>query len=178
MNEQELQQLLVVYLRINNSPTDEQFHNLADAVGTDKETLEAIAYKMLAETDEVEGIPTVHATSTHSEVGFEMCEDDCDDPYLLIEAEVDAPGDAPQSEQQDVLQGDYDPFTTSTDDLALNDGAPMGTSSIEENQDATLDDGVASDDTGIGVSSDQSSVYNDGLAPVQFAALARLRETE
>ena len=87
------------------------------------------------------------------------------------------------SEEQKVLDGDYDPNTTSTDDLVLNDGAPEGTSSQEQVQDSTLNDGVAADDVGIDVSGDQSALLDDGavtrnLASVKVHAAARLAKTE
>lgn len=42
-------QLITLYLEINPTPSDAQFHALAEACGVDKETLEACAYQMLAE---------------------------------------------------------------------------------------------------------------------------------
>lgn len=77
---------------------------------------------------------------------------------MLAESdEVNAASDAEQ-----VLDGEYDPNTTTTDDLVLNDGAPEGTSSQEQVQDSTLNDGVAADDVGLDVNSDQSALLDDG----------------
>lgn len=168
--EQALRQLLTLYLRINPDPSDEQFHNLAYSVGVDKEYLESISYEMLAESPEIE------ASSTHSEEGIEVPTGTAPEVFRVqeVDADVDAPGDDRLSEQQDVLDGDYDPFTTSPDDLILNDGAPAGTSSIEENQDATYDDGVSVDDVGIDVSSDKNAMIDDGVQPIKLRATARL----
>lgn len=41
--------LISLYLEINPEPSDAQFHALAEACGVDKETLEAVAYRMLGE---------------------------------------------------------------------------------------------------------------------------------
>ncbi len=143
MDKQALAQMIALYLQLNPTPSDAQFHQLAAAIGIDHETLEAVAYQMLGE--EVEG------------------------------DEVTAAGDEGLSESQEVLDGDYDPQTTTTDDLALNDGAPAGTSSQQGNQDATLNDGVSDTDVGIDMGpSDQDSTIADGIAPVQLRAAVRL----
>jgi hypothetical protein len=73
-----------------------------------------------------------------------------------------------------VLDGDYDPNITSPDDLLLNDGAPEGTSNIEEMQDTTFTDGTPPDDIGLGVSSDKDAMISDGAPPVQLKAHLRL----
>lgn len=44
-----IKQLVEYYLQINPNPSDAQVHNLADALGIDKETLESEMYEMLSE---------------------------------------------------------------------------------------------------------------------------------
>lgn len=46
---QALANLIECFLCINHHPSDQQFHALAEAIGADKETLEAVAYSMLHE---------------------------------------------------------------------------------------------------------------------------------
>jgi hypothetical protein len=149
MNEQKLAQLIQIYLTVNPRPTDQQFHSLAFASNVDHETLESIAYAMLS--DEVE--ETQNALAGNS-----------------------APSEGKTSEQQKVLDGDYDPSITSPDNLALNDGAPNRESNSRGVQDATLNDGVAPDDEGLGINSDKSALISDGLPPVSLNAAVRLAE--
>lgn len=162
MDKQALAQLLELYLQLNPTPSDAQFHQLAGSIGVDKEELEAVAYQMLGE-----------------EVQHEKGEGDIEQlENLEVEArrrKVKAAGDLAPSEAQDVLDGDYDPQTTTSDDLALNDGAPAGTSSQQGNQDATLNDGVAESDSGIDLDSGKDDTIADGIAPVQLRAAARLK---
>lgn len=47
--EQLCEQLIEIFLQINPNPSDKQFHALAESVGIDKETLEAVSYEMLGE---------------------------------------------------------------------------------------------------------------------------------
>jgi len=49
-----MQELVTLFLQINPDPSDEQFHALACAIGTDPETLESIAYEMLADSNVVQ----------------------------------------------------------------------------------------------------------------------------
>lgn len=151
MNEQKLAQLIQIYLTVNPRPTDQQFHSLAFAINIDHETLESIAYAMLG--DEVG--ETQNALAGNS-----------------------APSEDRTSEQQKVLDGDYDPSITSPDNLALNDGAPNRESNSRGVQDATLNDGVAPDDEGLGINSDKSALISDGLPPVSLNAALRLSSIE
>jgi hypothetical protein len=152
-NEQQLQELIALFLKINPDPSDAQFHALAGAIGVDHATLESISYSMLAESEEV-----------------------------LADAEVDADGigggqgDVGLSDAQNVLDGDYDPNVTQTDDLLLNDGAPASDVSTQRLQDTTFNDGVSVGDTGSGISS-QEMLYSDGLAPLKLGAALRLSRT-
>ncbi len=147
MNHQVLSEFLTTFLRINPRPTDQQFHSLAFAVNVDHEELESVAYAMLGS----EVSETNNALAGNA-----------------------APSEGTMSEQQKVLDGDYDPNITSPDNLMLNDSAPGRESDSRGVQDATLDDGVAPDDEGLGINSDKSSLISDGIPPVSLNAAARL----
>lgn len=146
-NEQQLQQLITLFLEINPNPSDQQFHMLAGSIGVDHEALEAVSYAMLAKDG-----PQQQSVISGNE----------------------APDEEDLSESQQVLDGDYDPNVTTPDDLLLNDGAPEGTSNIQESQDALYDDGAPADDIGLGVSSDKDAMVSDGAPPVQLQAHSRL----
>jgi hypothetical protein len=150
MDKQQLQQLITLFLAINPNPSDEQFHALAFSISVDHQTLEAISYQMLAE--------------------------DAPGQKPQVQAGNPPPSETKLSEQQKVLDGDYDPNTTSPDNLLLNDGAPEGTSDIEQMQDAEYDDGVGADDIGVDVNGDKNANISDGLPPVQLNASSRLME--
>ncbi len=147
MNHQVLSEFLTTFLRINPRPTDQQFHSLAFAVNVDHEELESVAYAMLGS----------EVSETHNALAGNA-----------------APSEGAMSEQQKVLDGDYDPNITSPDNLMLNDSAPGRESDSRGVQDATLDDGVAPDDEGLGINSDKSSLISDGIPPVSLNAAARL----
>lgn len=57
-SDEQLENLIMCFLEVNESPSDAQFHSLAEACGLDKETLEAIAYKLLGKVtnDETAGV--------------------------------------------------------------------------------------------------------------------------
>lgn len=168
MDKQALAQLLELYLQLNPTPSDAQFHQLAGSIGVDKEELEAVAYQMLGE--EIQ-----HEEGEGDVEQLENLETEANKFHARLKRRVSTAGDTGLSESQEVLDGDYDPQTTTTDDLLLNDGAPAGTSSQQGTQDATLNDGVADTDVGIDMGpSDQDSTIADGIAPVQLKAAARL----
>lgn len=149
MDRKHLEQFLFGYFRLNPKPTDEQFHSLAYSINIDHEALEAIVYEIVG--DQVAPTQPTQATAGNP-----------------------SPSETRLSEQQKVLDGDYDPNVTSPDNLLLNDGAPEGTSNIQESQDALYDDGVGADDTGVGINSDKNQMISDGLPPVNLKAAARL----
>jgi len=151
MDNAELQQLISLFLKVNPNPSDEQFHALAFSVSIDHETLESISYSMLseAEGDQTQAPPPVQASK-------------------------EPPDESQLSEQQQVLDGDYDPNETSPNDLLLNDGAPEGTSNIQESQDALYNDGVGADDTGVDIFGNKDAMISDGAPPVELKAALRL----
>src|SRR6185437_13042918 len=186
--QQELRQLLVLFLQVNCEPSDDQFHALAHSLGCDKETLESIAYEMLGEEveheheeqDEQELHELVEGVSTHFPEGEEV------EDFGVVNAAFrltvtagmdDEYGEEGLSEQQEVLQGEGDTSTMNADDLTLMDGAPVGQSTDDEMQDAELVDGVGEDDTGIGFEADKTMLLNDGAPALQMknAALASAR---
>jgi hypothetical protein len=149
MDNVELQQLIAAFLKVNPNPTDQQFHALAMAANIDHETLEAISYSMLAE-------------------------DQGSEPeQQQVSAGNPAPSEDQLSEQQQVLDGDYDPNTTSPNDLLLNDGG-TDSSSLQLNQDSTYDDGVGPDDVGVDINGDKDAMISDGGPAVQLKAATRL----
>lgn len=151
--EQLLKTVIDAFLKANPDPSDDQFHALAAALGVDHEYLESISYAMLAEADSTAvGQPRIAA----------------------VDVDTGGAGDIGLSKEQEVMNGDYDPLTTSPDDLMLNDGTPEGTSTTQENKDATYDDGAGHDDMGVDVAGDQDALLDDGFAPVTLAAV-RLR---
>jgi hypothetical protein len=152
MDRKLLAQFLIGFFRLNPKPTDAQFHALASAINVDKEELEAVSYEMLA--DEMKTKPVQSKTKQT--------------------AGNSEPSENKLSEQQQVLDGDYDPMVTSPDDLLLNDGAPEGTSNIQEMQDTLYDDGVGADDSGVGINSDKDQMISDGAPPVNLKASVRL----
>lgn len=146
-----LQQLIAAFLKVNPNPTDQQFHALAMAANIDHETLEAISYSMLADDQGAEP------------------------EKQQVQGGNPAPSEDQLSQEQQVLDGDYDPNTTTPNDLLLNDGGPEGTSDIELNQDSTYDDGVGPDDVGVDINGDKDAMISDGTPPVQLKAAIRLR---
>jgi hypothetical protein len=94
--------------------------------------------------------------------------------WRTVNAGVAGPNEDHLSEQEQVLDGDYDPNVTSPNDLLLNDGAPEGTSNIEQSQDALYNDGVGADDTGVDIFGDKEAMISDGEPPVNLKAASRL----
>lgn len=153
-NQQQLKQLIGLFLQINCNPSDQQFHSLAFAIGTDPETLESVAYEMLADEEKVT------AESTHFPVGIEV-DNICD--RLLEGGLYDIEND--KTPDEEVLDGEYDPRTTSYEDILLNDGAPEGTSTVEMIQQSLLNDGVSEENIGLDLDDDKEAMYDDGVGP-------------
>lgn len=80
------------------------------------------------------------------------------------------------TEAEDVLDGDYDPDTTSPDLLMLNDGEPSAIADDGE-QDALRTDGVGPEDVGVDVANDQDVLNTDGAPGLKLQAAARLALT-
>lgn len=177
--QQELRQLLTLFLQINCEPSDDQFHALAHSLGVDKESLESIAYEMLGEEvehEQEEGDDTqlhelVEGVSTHFPEGEEVEDLGVVNAAvrLTLTAGMDNEyGEEGLSEQQEALQGEGDVSTMNSDDLMLTDGAPAGESTDDELQDSALVDGVGEDDIGIGFDADKSMLLNDGAPALQL----------
>ncbi len=149
-NVEQLQRIIELFLDINPEPSDQQFHALAESLGVDHEYLESVSYAMLADSDEVE-MQTAG-----------------------VEFDGGGYGETNLSEEQEVLDGDYDPNTTTPDNLLLNDGSEDGEDAIRENQDSTYDDGVGADDVGVDIEGDKTALIDDGVAPISLNAAVRL----
>lgn len=81
-----------------------------------------------------------------------------------------------ETEAEDVLDGDYDPDTTSPNNLALNDGEPVSLGD-DSNQGAMNYDGVGPEDYGVDVSGEQDVLHDDGAPSLKISAATRLRLT-
>lgn len=113
------------FLDINPSPSDAQFHALAQALGVDQEQLEAVAYKMLAEHENQEGsaigLLAEVADLSHTDRALSGMGDEDYMPYYDA-AVLDGSRDATSSELiQDSTSSDggFDPFDQ---DALKNDG--------------------------------------------------------
>lgn len=145
MDQQALQELITLFLKLNPQPSDQQFHALAEACGIDHETLESISYSMLSEAEDILEDPIsaslVHRINAHARV---MAEEQSDDQMVL---------DDPLA----------DPDDMSLTDVALNDGDP--TDDDLGSQEETEDDGFTDVDTGLGMVNDVSDVLTDDGVP-------------
>jgi len=142
VDEQALEELITLFLKLNPNPSDQQFHALAEAVGVDKETLESISYKMLGEAEDLLE-ETISASLIHR---------------INASARVHA-------DSEDVLDDpDLDPDDLSLQDVALNDGDP--TDDDLGMQDETFDDGYTENDVGVGLTNNVSDVLTDDGVPI------------
>lgn len=143
-----LAELIKLFLKINRSPSDEQFHNLAFSVGTDPATLESVAYDMLSQLET---------------------------PQAQIPAQASSTGDEEsQSRDQKVLDGEISPNEMSTDELLYNDGAPEGSTGMQGIKDALFNDGIAPEDSGIDIGGGKNAAVSDGPRSTELKAAMRL----
>ncbi len=114
-----LQELVSAFLCVNDSPSDNQVHMLAKAVGTDPETLEAVVYHMLSECQ-------TRATAIHANFVQDVLDGDYDpamtpaDDLAVNDGEPDDGNDA----VQDILKDDGVP---ADEEIETVDGADDGT---------------------------------------------------
>lgn len=141
MDQQALEELITLFLQLNPEPSDAQFHALAEALGIDKETLEALSYKMLGEAedlleDEVSAslVHRINANARLKASAPEVLNDPRVDPDLL--------------DLQNVARNDGDP---TDDDLGV--------------QEETHDDGYTEDDVGLGLTNNVQDVLSDDGIP-------------
>lgn len=120
-------QLLEAFLRLNESPSDEQIHALATALGTDPETLESKIYSMLADVlDDGDSDEIVEDDDSDLTVSFDDSDfDDSESPGELIEFPVqgsDPDNRAAEFDGKPDLEqlGQPDPYKEG----AASDGAP------------------------------------------------------
>lgn len=146
-----LKQLITKFLELNPEPSDAQFHALAEACGVDKETLEAVAYKMLGrevndgESQDVESLVDVDE----------------------VEASLAISDEADLSQDQKVQDGDYDETNVPADDLLTNDGELALDDPDTGFQEETNDDGFDASDEGIGIQ-DQDVLTDDGVPDTEL----------
>lgn len=143
MDQQALEELISLFLKLNPSPSDQQFHALAEACGVDKETLESIAYKMLGEAEDMleEPISASIIRRVNANARLKVVADQqevLDDPTI----------DPDDLDLQDVAMNDGDP---TDDDLGL--------------QEESFDDGYTEDDVGVGLTNNVADVLTDDGVP-------------
>lgn len=172
MNEQ-LEQLITLFLEINRRPSDEQFHQLACACGVDPETLEAVAYKMLADLHDQDDDETVLIADGHDDtyiadaLGLEDEEgfDDPDQQEGLAAAMTPGVDDDTLTPEDRVLSTpNSNTGYLGYQYVALTDGSTNPRNSAETQED-TKDDGTF-------VEFDQGATNDDG--PVMPSLIKRI----
>jgi hypothetical protein len=175
MDQQALQELIALFLKINPQPSDQQFHALAEACGVDKETLESISYGMLSDAedllDDPDDLMMASAPSTSVDYGDDGEEGGtthtCDDPVVpvaITSAIHNRMRVMAESPSQVVLEDPtVNPDDMSLQDVALNDGDP--TDDDLGMQEETLDDGFTVDDAGAGLVNNVSDALTDDGVP-------------
>lgn len=134
-NVRAIQKLITMFLQLNADPSDAQIHSLADALGCDKEALEATIYAMLGSTREIKQGTFARRVSATAEItdiltdsiaDEEIPLDDAGTNDGLTDADID---DGMQSETEDdgVDEADVGAGQTSGDvrDVLTDDGIPV-----------------------------------------------------
>jgi hypothetical protein len=190
MDQQALQELIALFLKINPEPSDQQFHALAEACGVDKETLESVSYGMLADDEDLlEDAEYATAPSTSTGNGDSIGRLDADIYATAPNTSLEyGEGDGEEGESthgdfvpdipvaigaatrllaataEEVLDNPMaDPDDMTLQDVAMNDGDP--TDDDLGDQEETLDDGFTEDDTGVGLVNNVSDVLTDDGVP-------------
>lgn len=130
---EDLENFVRCFLLLNPSPTEEQVHALASAIGLDKESLEAVIYAMLGDTINMddEGLESTEESGTENQAAGPNSQ------VLMDDGETDY---ADPDKFALVMDGEPDDGSSLTDgDSGLGLGGP--------------------DDTGLGASTDE----DDGL---------------
>lgn len=124
-----MKELIKLFLELNPKPSDQQVHALALALGVDKEYLESVFYSMLSKNlDRME-------SRTHARLKAKKLQ--------------------ALTEDERVLEDDYDDNATPVEDLILNDGE-QSDAEDQSIQDSTNDDGT------LMPVDDQQVLFNDG----------------
>lgn len=148
MDQQALQEMISLFLKINPEPSDQQFHSLAEALGVDKEELESISYGMLSDAED-------------------LLEDEgplIDTEVLSSICRINASARLMAEDSQNILDDPtIDPDDMSLPDVALNDGDP--TDDDLGQQEETLDDGFTEKDVGVGLTNNVNDVLTDDGMP-------------
>lgn len=163
--------LIEAFLAINPHPSDQQFHALAEAIGVDKEQLEAVAYEMLG--DELEAT-SVEALSTHFGQDDSLCarqngvaelfegSSDIDKSIGAATRIAAARRLRATTPTEDVLDGDYNEDELNSQELTLNDGQMEADNPNPGFQNEQTDDGADALDRGVGLEQDQNLLSMDG----------------
>lgn len=136
-NHQDLASLVTCFLQLNDSPSDAQVHSLAHSLAIDVEELEALVYRMLGQCVDQSPVQTIARrvlASLINDVADELSTD------------------------QKVLIDEYDPNTSSDDEVILNDSvrAPDDMYNLQE---YLTNDGELVDEVEVNV---QDLLTNDG----------------
>jgi hypothetical protein len=186
--EEALQELIALFLKINPRPSDQQFHALAEAVGVDKETLEACAYAALADAEDLLQDPeeassthegnddpltrsetSIYSTSPSTSLSYGDDDEEGGDTHFDNETiamirRINASARLRAGEEPPVLDDPaLDPDDLSLTDVAMNDGDP--TDDDLGLQDETVDDGYTEDDVGVGLTNNANDVLTDDGVP-------------
>lgn len=159
-------QLITLFLEINPKPSDAQFHALAEACGVDKETLEAVAYQMLAE-HEGSDVPVDADNDRFSgeSLGADVVDLIDDDPVALAE---------PPAEQEEVEDENADSFNEQAigddeegDDVEVdadtcNVGLLAALTPGVDDADLSVDERTMSGDVGQDYMNYKDAALNDG----------------
>jgi hypothetical protein len=188
--EEALQELIALFLKINPQPSDQQFHALAEAIGVDKETLESLAYGMLADAEDLLEDPTeassthegndspilrrnatVFSTSPSTSLSYGDSEEGgdthIDNETVAMIHRINASARLRADSQEVLDDPTIDPDDLSLSDVALNDGDP--TDDDLGQQQETLDDGYTQDDVGVGLTNNANDVLtDDGVPDISF----------
>ncbi len=169
--ESEYTQIIECFLGLNPDPSDDQVHKFAYSLGVDKEELETVFYAMLSERlGNTEASPTQDENWTGVAASLRVWAARQERTALEADAMAEnavlqAHGVLALSEEEKVLQDDYDPDMTSPQDIALNDDGGSA-DDIEKIQDATDDDGLSLEEVNAPAieqfNSDQAAIVDDG----------------
>lgn len=124
-----LKDLIRIFLELNPKPSDQQVHQLAFSLGMDKESLESVFYDMLSDCQDNEDMSRIESS---------------------VKKRLRA-----LSEDELVLEDEYDDASTPSEDIVLNDGEQTPT------EDQSIQDTTNNDGTLVPVD-DQQVLFDDG----------------
>ena len=165
-------QIIECFLGLNPDPSDDQVHKFAYSLGVDKEELETVFYAMLSER--LDGPAEASPTQDDNWVGIGASlrvwaarqeRTNIEAEAMADDAILQARGVLALTEEEKVLQDDYNVDTTPAQDIALNDDG-ASEEDTEKFQDATDDDGLMTDDAKVPAlqqyEDDDQAIVDDG----------------